>query len=850
MSETNLSNDFLKVITFSEKLDYASKKAHNFKWAKLRADALDVLHPDAPDPEYLDRVLDNYRLMNGMSMINFTKNARKEAAINMQDLVSEGIDMPDLELEHFDILSPMIEGHIGDQQRRKFRFVVTDNSMYTRNYLKDQRNTLYTNHFQEELIIPMRQKALISYQLEHGIKDIFSLSDEERKQMESDIASRVDTLIPKDIMLFMKYGSAGKLEKQGQAIAEALAHQMQLKYLGDLAYADSYATDGIVFHMGIRREKPVIDLVDLTKFNTGGSPSAFVNNNAWFKWVEGIHPSDVWNNYSEDWTREDIRRFNEMVSMGGRSRGVDEQKDAKFVANITFDGQVRLGQTDLKTKQGQVEYSKLLHEFQGSDYKGMEDIRVAHLVWSSLRKMRCITRGYNDGTIRYEWFDEAYEFNPNNGDLKEEVRWVREYWETDKIGQGADPIFCNMRPVQCQFRDITDPYQSRSPFVGGYLHDMLGKGYRRSEIDRVKPFIHEINFQMKTIREREATDIGKVVLMTVAAKPQGWSWGKLISVVRATKLLPIRTGQQGLTALDVNFFKEIDLSNLYDILPRINYLQWMISKVAEGIGNNAARQGNPAASTSVSNNMTNLNRSFSQTHNRSQWFDKIMEMAVENLIYLGQETVREGGNIFLRNALDDFSIETIDIDFEAIDQAYFGVKVISDESELEKLDIGKNFLVPFLQKNNLAYRFAAQTLNAATQGELLEIANEAELEAEINQAKAVDFQKMQAAEQAQYEKDILVLKSELKKVEDALNNEAKKEMAALQSMTIAHGNDVNDNKVNDYSETADKNRVADLQKALITDSLEREKLALKDKWTTEQLSILNKEVDKMTASGK
>lgn len=843
--DDNLSNDFLKVITFSEKLDYASKQANNFKWAKLRADALDILHPDAPDPEYLERVEDNYRLRNGMSMQHFTKAAKRAATISLNELASEGIDMPDLELEHFDIVSSIIDGQVGDQQRRKFKFIVTDNSLYTRNYLKDQRNTLYKNHFEEKLINPMRQKAAIMYQLEHGIKDIYSLSPEERQQMQADINIRVESLIPKDIMLFLKYGSAGKLEKQGQAIAEAIAQNLQLKYLGDFAYDTSYCTDGVVFYMGIRREKPVIEFVDLTKFNTGGSPSLFINNNAWFKWVEELHPSDIWNNYSDNWKREDIRRFNEMVSLGGRRGGVDEQKDAKFVANITFDGQVRLGNTDLKTKTGQVEYGKLLHEFQGSDYKGLDNIRVAHLVWSSLRKMRCITRGYKDGTIRYEWFGEEYEFNPDNGDLKEDIHWVREYWETDKIGSGADPIFANMRPVQCQFRDITDPYVSRSPFVGGYLHDMMGKGFRRSDLDRVKPFIHEINFQMKTIREREATDIGKVVLMTVAAKPTGWSWGKLISVVRATKLLPIKTGQQGLTALDVNFFKEIDLSNLYDILPRINYLQWMISRVAEGLNNNAARNGTPAASTSVSNNMANLNRSFSQTNNRGQWFDKIMEMVLENSIYLGQETIRDGGNIFLRNALDDYSIETIDIDYEAIDQAYFGVKVLSDDFDLQKLDIGKNFLMPFLQNNNLAYRFAAQTLNAATQGELLEIANEAELEAQINQAKAMDFQKMQAEEIRQYEKDILILKSELKKVEDDLNNKSHQEVSALQSLTIQKGNDVNDNKINDYAETADKDRAADLQKALIEDSLEREKLALKDKWTTEQLKILSEKTAKL-----
>lgn len=841
------SDDLLKVISFSDRVPYATKQANNFAWAKLRADAVDLQNSDFFDEEYIKIVEDNYRLMNGMPMVNYTAEAYRASMLGADDLLSEGIDMPSTQIEHFDYVSPFIDGLWGDQKRRKLRFTVTDSSLFTQNYIKEQKGQLLKNHFETKLINPTRQHALMKWQIDHGVQDLMSLKPDERKQLDSDINASMETLIPKDIMNFMKNGAQGKIEMQGQALAEALTETLRLKYLIDETYRDSFATDGAVFYNGVRRNKPFVEWVDLTKFNTESSGDIFIDKNSWFKRLMPKNGPRVWTEYGDRFTREDIKRFDEMVKTSGR--GTTEAKDAQFATAIDFNGMIMLNETNLLTKDGQEKYSQILQKYQGSDIHKFSQMRVAHLVWQSLCKMRRITRGFADKTIRDEYFTEDYVFNPQLGDLEEKIVWVPQYWQATKIGQGVDPIFVDVGPVPFQFRDITDPYEVRSPYSGGFLSDMMGKGYRRSPLHKAKPFIHAVNFQMKTIRDREATDIGKVVLMTVAAKPKGWSWGKLIEVVRATKMLPINTQTGGLTPADVQFFREIDLSNLYDILPRINYIMFLVQRIGEILSSNAARQGNPAASTSVSNNMQNLNRSFSQTTGRSAWIDEITSHVLENLIYYGKSAVKSG-NIFLRYALDDTSIANIDIDVDEIDDAYFGVKVTSDEMDMERLSVAQNLLVPHLQKNNVGYGLILETAYATSRGEFINIATKAELEIQMQQAQAADYQKMSAQEQSRVafetEKALLELKSNLKMQEDIPNNEAKKEMAALSSMTIAHGNDLNQNNENDFTESAALERDFKREELFVKDALERDKLGLQDKWNTQELKILEDKVKELS----
>ena len=117
------------------------------------------------------------------------------------------------------------------------------------------------------------------------------------------------------------------------------------------------------------------------------------------------------------------------------------------------------------------------------------------------------------------------------------------------------------------------------------------------------------------------------------------SWGRFLALIRATKVVPLSLKKAGLTAADAQFFKSIDLSSLYDILPRLQYVQALVAMVAELLTSNDARRGIAKASTSVTNNLQNISRSVSQTSVVYSWWDKVMERVLNNLFDLDDRKI-------------------------------------------------------------------------------------------------------------------------------------------------------------------------------------------------------------------
>lgn len=835
MKDSRWSEEFLKALSFTERLSYASKMANNGAWVKRKADAIHQSYSDTFDMGYFDRVTDNLSLLSGGPMRNYKKRA---AEINDKErlerlaLLDEGVDGFDFEMQHHDSVTHLIEGLLGDQQRRELRYGVTDSSLYTQNFIKREEERITLDYFQNKFILPAKEKAIMAYMQEKGIKDLYSLVPEARQEMEVDVNRRVDAMTPKDIKRYFRYGIKGEAEKRGQELADIFVSDTRLKFMLDQAYYYSYATGAMIFKQGLRNNVPYTEhIADTRYFNTWGTPSLFIDNNSGFKYVRNMHPSDIIDTYGEMFTRDDWKNFSEYISRNGDSSKVTP-RDETWVTNIPFEALPELGQINMLSREGQRQYSRLEDKYSGNDYKTLDLVKVVDLTWKSLRKFKQVKRAYPDGTIRYDWHDENYTFNPLNGDLDIKTHWFNEYWKCVIIGEGDHAVYVDYGPYEIQFRDITNPRNIRGPYTGAFWNDMQGLGKRMAPLDKVKPYIDAINFEFKIIREREATDVGKVLLMTVAAKPAKWSWGKFFKVIRATKIVPIDTRGAGLTAADVSFFRDLDMGTVYDIAPRINLIQTYLNMISELLAANAARRGAVAASTSVTNNMMNLDRSFSQTHHLSEWYDAIAERLILNGIYVYRMAAKNG-NIFIRRALNDLSIQTIDTQVDDTDDAKYFVKVFADDLDLKNVDMAKNVVHPYLQNSGntpSAARDAIRLMSAKSLSQVDDVLDEAEMESQIQMAKAQEAAVMSEQQKQQFQKDMLELSEHLKKSRELLLSADKKEMAALNSMTQANASDINQNQINDFAETADKDRALKEKDMILKYSLEREKIrAMREK---------------------
>lgn len=832
MKKSKWSEEFLKILSFTERLSYASKMANNGAWVKRKADAYHKTYGTCFDDSYAERVTDNFLLLSGCAMVNYKKPPKDvigKEAVERLKLLEEGIEPDDFSMQHYDSVSFLIEGQLGDQQRRELRYGVTDSSLHTQNEVKREEERVTLEYFQNKFIVPAKEKAIVAYMQQMGIKDLYSLAPEARQEMDVDVNRRVEAMTPKDIRRYLKYGIRGQLEKRGQELADIFVADTRLKFVLDQAYYYSYASGAMIFKQGIRHDTPYLEhIVDTRKFNTWGSPSLFIDNNTGFKYTQRLHPSHIIDLYGDQFTREDWTSFSDFVAKGGDSKTGDvTDRDIQWVMNIPFEHLPEIGKVNMLSREGQRQYGYLEDRYSGNDYKTTDMVDVVTIVWKSLRKFKEVERVYPGGIIKYDWHDETYTFNPLNGDVSIKSYWFNEYWKCTIIGEGDNAVYVDYGPAEVQFRDITNPRNCRSPFTGAFWNDMQGMGQRRAPLDKVKPYVDAINFEFKIIREREATDIGKVLLMTVAAKPPKWSWGKFFKVIRATKIVPIDTRGAGLTAADVAFFKELDLGTIYDIAPRINLIQTYLNKVAELLAANDSRRGMAAASTSVTNNMMNLERSFSQTHHLSEWYDAIAERLIQNGIYLYRMAAK-GGNIYIRRALSDLSIHTIDTQVDDGDDVNYFVKVFSDELDLKEVDLGKNVVHPMLQNSPNpagAARDMIRLMSAKSLAQIDDVLDEAEMQYEIAMARSQEAAVMSEKQKQQFQLDLLEMSENLRKSRELLLSADKKEMAALNSMTQANASDINQNQVNDFAETADKDRDQRWKETLLKAQLEREKIA-------------------------
>lgn len=833
MKPQQWSEEFLKAISFTERVSYASKMADNGAWAKRKASAYAKTYSVCFDKGYAERVTDNLLLLSGCAMRNYKKKPSAQAKMDKQKLMLDGVDQDYLLTKHYDTVTFYVEGLLGDQQKRALKYGVTDSSLFTQNFIKREEERVSLDYFKNKYILPAREQATMMYMQEKGIKDLYSLPPQARQEMSVDVNKRADQLTPRNIKRYFKYGIKGDLEKRGQELADVFVMDSRLKFIMDQAFYYSYATGAMLFKQGVRNGEPYLEhIADTRKYNTWGTPSLFVDNNTGHRVEREMHPSDIIDTYGEMFTKEDYKKFSDYLSRGssGNTYGNNiTQRDIDWVVNIPFESLQDLGEINMLNREGQKEFGRMEDRFSGQDYKTMDMVKVIDIIWKSLRKFKQVMRAYPDGTIRFDWHDEEYTFNKLNGDLKITVFWFNEYFKTTIIGEGDNAVYVDMGPCEVQFRDITNPRRVRGPITGAFWNDMQGLGQRRAPVDKIKPYVDAINFEFKIIHEREATDVGKVMLMTIAAKPAKWSWGRYIRLMRATKLMPIDTRGAGLTPADVAFFRELDLSNLYELIPRLNLIQMYMNKIAEALATNDARRGNPAASTSVTNNLTNLDRSFSQTHHLSEWYDAIAERLILNGIYLYRMAAKNG-NIFIRRALSDLSIHTIDTQVDDTDDARYFVKAFTDEVDLSNVDMGKNVVHPMMQAAGAnmpsVIRDALRLMTAKSLSQIDDVLDEAEMDQEIQMAKMQENAMQSKQQDQQFQKDLIELSENLKQSRELLLSADKLKMAGLNSMVQANAADVNKNQINDYAETADKDRALKEKDMVLKYNLEREKLQI------------------------
>lgn len=810
-------------LLYSKRLSYAKKKANDFEWAKRVGDSIDFLSTPYGNAEDLKERLENYALWNGHGSDSINASG---GDILSKDLTSEGFSPSYTKMQHYDVISQIGHGMHGEQIARPLEVTAVDSSQFTQSERKRRKQELVTQWLQQSFIEPMKEQITQQVLQSQGIEDPFSIEPEQQMQLQNLIDAQVEQMTPKDIKKYFSKEYYSTREVAVNKLIKHLKKELNIKFKTDTNFQNVIIDGREIYRVGVRHGKPFLEIINPINFRAYGGPDQmFIQDYEKAIYERYIPISEVYNKYGDQLKSSDLKKLDSLLNINGSANygnSFAEYAESTIIGNKNFDKvKHAVSNIDIRTNEGQRKIARLKAKF--SNVKAdMNLIREAHIVWKAQRKLKHITRiNRETGEVSEFFIDESYKFNPFKGDIKQKDIWVNEVWETTKLGY-LDAIYVDTRRVPFQYRSLENPRDVKLPYIGAEYYKLMGNSKPTSPIAKGKRWNYDINLTMAKIREIEATDIGKVMLMVMNAKPDNWSWGKFFQVMRYTKIAPIDTKKEGIDAFDAQVFKSIDLTQAQDLASKIQYLEWLISRATISMSFNSARLGQTDKYSTVANNQQNLARSLSQTASIYQMHDQVVVQVLQALVNASRVAFKDNPQYFA-NILDDGELAELELNPDLIWTTEAAIHITSSGEELDNLNMVKQNLMHFVQ-NGLGLPDSVRVLWSKSGAELYNISKEIEEKQEKQRQAEMEAMMQNAEAQKKMAEDMEILKGNIK---DALADKewaAKKEMADINADTLRRSVDVDGDNKNDY-----------LQKQETTDQLNLEKFEKEMEFQKEKL---------------
>lgn len=799
-TKNNYKDTSVTSITYPlQRLSWAKKKAHDFEWAERCADFYDYYYGNYYDNERVTRLKMNYNLFNG--------RGDEAMAEYEQDfgymLQEEGIDGGFGDIQHHPLIDQIAKAMVGEQQRRPLKPIAIDSSGYTMNMRKMQRNKMFQSYIDQQFLQPMRMQAFQAVVRRLGIQDPYSLSPEEQEELNFMVDQQFQAMTPNEIENYMRKDYKSPSEMQAQQLLDYLMSELDIKYLTDEGFKHGIITGEEIYYVGVRHKNPYVELVNPIGFTSSASRNShFIEDGEWAKYERYIKYTDLFNQFGDQLRPKDLKKLeNVFNAFGSNNSNAENQFDARLVAEVTAMDSAAGGKLfetapDIRTQAGQ-DFMEHLYEKYGSDYDGYSSVRHVHIVWKSLRKLKYVERATQRG-IKGFWVDESYTYNEAKGDISSKDVWIPEVWECDKIGT-VDALYLNKRPIPYQYRSLDDPWDVKLPYIGVEYGRLFGNAKNVAPMDLGKPWQYKFNVQMAKIHEMEATDIGKVLLTTMGAKPKDWSWGKWIMMMKYGKIAPLDTTSEAYNPTDSNVFKDIDLSTLSDIAGRLQYLEFIRNQVALSMSYNPSRLGQVAPYVAVTNTQQSIVQSSYQTEDIYSTHNKVVENLLNTLVKSARIAFRE--NDFARTyLLDDMSIAELELDWQLLDQSKIGVKIRNSSEDFNNIMNVKSVAQAMVQNGLITMPELIKLMWATNGAEILNIAEQAEQTAEKRRQQEYQQQQDMLMQQGEMQKQLADLERQFQAQMKQWDIEKDLLVAQITSTRFAQQHDINQNQLHDTNE--------------------------------------------------
>lgn len=783
-----MPNNFFQTIEpdiLSQRISWKQKKANDFEWAKKCINYVDTLYYPYKDKSRLRRLQMNYDLYNGMGEKAMKDYSSEEA---MQELAEEGIMAGYENIQHHPVIDQIAKALVGEQQLRPLNAIAFDSSGYTMNDKKQKRLELFQNYIQETIVAPNKARATQEVLMKLGIKDPFSLSPEQQQEVQAQIDEYTKVLTPKEIDNYMRKDYKSPYEVQAQKILDFLMDYLDIKFTTDEGFKHAVITGEEIYRVGIRHNMPFVELVDPMGFYSVGRPNSFfIEDSTAAKYDQYVTLSDIYNWHGDEIGKKtSIKAKLDTYSSGDFSQKVVDE-------HIYRDPSALRGFSSLLSKEGQSQLQDLFGSY-GITKKG-GDIKYTHVTWKALRRLKKIKRLVNNVEESF-WIDESYTFDPLKGDIEQKEAWVPEVWQGIKIDED---IYMDIGPVPYQYRSLSNPWDTKLPYVGAQYAKLMNNTSNVAPMDLAKPWQYKFNVQMAKIHEMEASDFGKVFLTSFHAKPKDWSWQKYILMAKYGKIIPVDLQKEGVTPMDAQVFKGIDLSTVNDLAGKLQYLEFIRNQISLSMSYNPSRLGMQAPSVAVSNNQQNIVQSSYQTYDIYNMHNKVVENLLNVLINCARVAFKENPPI-KSYVLDDMSVAELEVDDEMLWRSEVAVKVRNSSQDFENILEIKRQAQTMIQNGLISFPELIRLQFSKSGADVMNVAEFAEERLQKQREEQMAGEQQMQEQQAQMQQQLMQMQQEFELLKQSNELASRERQSQIESTRFAQQEDINLNKMADDME--------------------------------------------------
>jgi hypothetical protein len=652
---------------------------------------------------------------------------------NMEHVVSPyGIDYSKYggtatKMQNYNIIRSRLETLRGEEMNSPLNFfvyaiageAVSAKKQKKKEKLKELMKASIVKEFELDEQIQQVEQAMA--QIQENIKSVQDQQQMQELQQQMQQLQQQRNSMP-DIVAEMKHFSStyrDPTEQTNNKILHYLKRQDKLSLKFNQGWFHGLVSAEEIYHTGIVDGHPSARAVNPLQFEYDkGANTTFVHKGNWAREEYWLPASEVIDMVGDVLTDSQV----EKILSGKAGHSITQQgMEAGFA--YSFDG-------------GQ---SRSFAQNQGGSH-----VYVMQCSWRSAMKTGILT--YPDertGKMQTTEVDDTFKMTDELRNMGATIRWEwdSEIWEGMLIG---DDIFVNVRPKNNQTKNL--------PYIGFIYNNV--NSVATSMVDLVKAHQYTYIIIWWRLEQEIAKAKGKKFIMDMAQLPksQGWDVDQWMYYFENMGVIWINSKEEGRkgdpnSTANFNQFNSVDMSLSQVVGQYMEIIKKLESLVEDIMGVSPQRMGDVGASETATGAQTAISRSTNVTKPWFYFHDIVKEEVLTELLELAKIAYMDGTELQL--LLDEFEVETLKIDGDALNGSDMGVFVTNTFEDRVKKDKVEQLISAAVQQGKASLLDVACAIDSDSMSYMKSKLEEGEKRAQ--EAAQADSKSRQESENAQRE---------------------------------------------------------------------------------------------------